>query len=84
MTKAGVERLQQSLDEATKERDYYASLVCAFLTGEVPVRASLQHHIFAQWGRKRLRDTQPVPAILAPAEQEIKWAENNTPPAPPD
>lgn len=56
--------LKEKLVAARAERDYYASLVEAFLTGEVPSRASLQHFIFAQWGRKRLEEQRTVPALL--------------------
>lgn len=45
--------------------EYYKSLVGSFSTGEVPQEGcSLQHFIFAQWGRKRLESIQGVPALL--------------------
>lgn len=58
-------QLRQKLRDAEAERDYYLGLVGAFRDGQVPdVGASLQHFIFAQWGRKRLAELKGVPALL--------------------
>lgn len=56
--------LKSRLVAAEAERDYLASLVGSFLTGEVPRQASLQHFIFAQWGRKRLEEQKGLAALL--------------------
>lgn len=57
--------LIRMLLDAEQERDYFASLVGAFLEGVVPAEgASLQHHLFAKWGRKRLEELKVQPAIL--------------------
>lgn len=65
MTKPSFSTLKQQLREAEQQLDYYRSLVGAFSTGEVPVvGASLQHFIYAQWGRKRLESLQAVPILL--------------------
>lgn len=57
--------LKQELREAVAERDYYKSLVGAFAEGMVPeTGASLQHFIFAQWGRKRIAELKGVPVLL--------------------
>lgn len=50
--------LKQRVLEAEEERDYYRSLCEAFLLGQVQGKGSLQHHIFAQWGRKRLEEAE--------------------------
>lgn len=53
-----------------EERDYYKSLVGSFMEGRVPdgVVPSLQHHIMAQWGRKRLETNRVTAALLRPPE----------------
>lgn len=56
--------LKARLVTLTEERDYYASLVDAFLNGEHPSRGSLLHFIMAKWGRKRLEEIGSIPAIL--------------------
>ena len=57
--------LKQRLRDAEEQLDYYRSLVGAFRDGVVPVEgASLQHHIFAKAGRKRLAELQGVPSLL--------------------
>ena len=56
--------LKARLLEAEAERDYLGSLVASFMTGEVPRKASLQHFILAQWGRKRLDEQRAMPALL--------------------
>lgn len=56
--------LKARLKALTEERDYYASLVAAFLAGEHQGRGSLLHFIMAKWGRKRLEEIGSIPAIL--------------------
>ncbi len=53
-----------------EERDYYKSLVGAFMEGRIPedVVPSLQHHLLAQWGRKRLEYNKATAALLRPPE----------------
>lgn len=61
----GVVKLKERLAQVTAERDYLASLVEAFREGRPPrTGASLQHFIFARWGRKRLEEQQATPALL--------------------
>ena len=65
MSKTSFAALKQQLRDAETQLSYYKSLVGAFSTGEVPTEgASLQHFIFAQWGRKRLAELQHVPVLL--------------------
>lgn len=57
--------LRQQLREAEIERDYYKSLVGAFSEGQVPAGSvSLQHLIFAQWGRRRQEELKSIPVLL--------------------
>lgn len=65
MSKTSFASLKQRLRDAEQERDYYKSLVGAFRDGMVPSEgASLQHFIFAQWGRRRLAEQKGVPSLL--------------------
>lgn len=65
MSKERLAKLQQQLSDTQAQLDYYRSLVGAFSTGQVPSEGvSLQHFIFAKWGRKRLEELQHVPALL--------------------
>jgi hypothetical protein len=60
-----VAELKQRALQAEEERDYYASLVEAFNTGEVPEGyGSLQHVIMSQWGRRRLEEKKKTAALL--------------------
>lgn len=51
---SNVEVLKERITVAEAEREYYASLVDAFFTGEAPSGGNFNHFIMAQWGRKRL------------------------------
>jgi hypothetical protein len=65
VSKTSFAALKQQLRETQTQLDYYKGLVGAFSTGEVPSEgASLQHFIFAQWGRKRQAELQHVPVLL--------------------
>lgn len=65
MSKTSFAALKQQLQDAETQLAYYKSLVGSFSTGQVPSEgASLQHFIFAQWGRKRLTELQHVPVLL--------------------
>ena len=58
--------LKQQLREAEEQLAFYKGLVGSFSTGELPDEGpiSLQHHIFAQWGRRRLDEQRGVPMLL--------------------
>lgn len=56
--------LEARVVELEQERDYFASLVGAFLEGRVTGSASVLHFILAQWGRKRLESIRSTPALL--------------------
>lgn len=59
------QKLAEQLDDALIQLAYYKGLVGAFYEGVAPIEgASLQHHIFAKYGRKRLEDLQQTPALL--------------------
>lgn len=65
MSKTSFAALKQQLRDTQEQLAYYQSLVGAFSTGEVPAgKVSLQHFIFAQWGRKRQAELQHVPVLL--------------------
>ena len=56
--------LKQRVIQAEAERDYYASLVEAFFSGDIPHGASIDHMILAKYGRKRHEDLNNTPALL--------------------
>lgn len=56
--------LQRKLADTEEQLRFYKSLVGAFYEGEVQGCASMQHFIFAKWGRKRLEELKQVPALL--------------------
>lgn len=65
MSKTSFAALKQRVRDAEAERDYYKSLVGAFMEGRAPSEGnSLQHMIFAQWGRRRQAEMAKTPALL--------------------
>ena len=63
---SGVADLKAKLLATRQERDYYASLVEAFMEGSVPRNASVQHFILAKWGRRRLDELDSIPVVQRP------------------
>lgn len=65
MSTSSYATLKLKLRETEVERDYYKSLVGAFMEGQAPTTGnSLQHMIFAQWGRKRIAEMAKTPTLL--------------------
>ena len=64
MAKTTIAEWKQRVMDAEEGAAYLGSLVEAFMTGELPNNASLQHHVMAQWGRKRLESMRKTPALL--------------------
>ena len=59
-----IETLKERIITAECARDYYASLVESFFSGESPDGGNFNHVIMAQWGRKRLVEKASTRAIL--------------------
>lgn len=62
---SNIATLKERVLQAEAERDYLASLVNAFFTGEVPDGADFNHFIMAQWGRKRIAEKKQTPVLLS-------------------
>ncbi len=65
MSKATIGSVQRELNDTREQLKFYQSLVGAFWEGRMPEgTSSLQHNIFASWGRKRLEALKDIPVLL--------------------